>query len=63
MAVKDKVCKQCGHLTVEDKCEKCGSNQFLEKYKGKIAVFDAKRSELAEKLEIESNGRFALKYN
>ncbi len=63
MAIKERVCKNCGFLTTEDKCEKCGSNNFIEKYKGKIAIFDAKRSELANKLGIETNGRFALKYN
>ena len=63
MAIKDKVCSNCGHLTTEDKCEKCGSNIFLDKYKGKVIVFDSKRSEIAQKLNITSNGKFAMKYN
>lgn len=62
MAVKDKVCKQCGYLTKEDKCPNCNSNQLLEKYKGKVVVFDAKNSEIAHLLNIENNGKFAIKY-
>jgi len=63
MAVKDKVCKNCGYLTTEDKCPNCDSNAFLEKYKGKVLVFDAKSSVVAKKLEIKNNGKYALKYN
>lgn len=60
--VKDKVCKECGFLSQENKCPNCDSNHFLEKYKGKVLILDSKNSEIAKKLNIESNGKFALKY-
>ncbi len=40
MVVKDKACKECGHLTKEEVCENCNSRQFADKYKGTIVVFD-----------------------
>jgi len=62
MANKDRVCKNCGYLTQEEKCPNCESKQFLDKYKGSVAILDAKNSVVAEKLEIKNKGRFALKY-
>ncbi len=62
MVEKKKACKECGYLTLEKECPNCGSNQFVEKYKGRVVVLNAKESEIAEKLEIKNNGQFALKY-
>lgn len=64
MADKEKVCKECGFLNSSKvkKCENCGSNQFLDKYKGQVVVFDAENSEVAKKLGIDNPGKFALKY-
>lgn len=64
MAEKYKACKECGLLNVEKakECENCGSSQFLEKYKGKVLVFDSDNSEIAAKLGISANGKYALKY-
>ena len=63
MVNKDRVCKECGHLTLENKCEICGSTKLGDRFKGKIVVFDVKHSVLAEKLGIKQPGRYALKYN
>ncbi len=62
MAEKKKVCKNCGHLTAEKKCPLCLSNQFIEKYKGSAVIFDAQNSIVAEKLQKNVNGKFAIKY-
>ena len=60
---KKKVCKECGFLTNEKVCPNCESTSFLDKYKGCVAIFDSKKSVVSEKLGIEKNGMFALKYN
>jgi len=62
MVAKDKACKECGHLTKEDVCEICNSRNFVDKYKGKIIVFDNDNSIMAEKAQTTANGKFALKY-
>lgn len=62
MVVKDKACKECGHLTKEDKCTVCNSRNFVDKYKGKIIIFDNDNSEIAKKAKTTANGKFAIKY-
>lgn len=61
MAEKDKVCKECGFLSKEKECPNCGSKSFLDKYKGKVLVFNPE-SEVASKAGIKNNGKYALKY-
>jgi len=62
MAVKKKVCKECGRLVTENICKVCNSNKLLDKYKGNVIVVNAKESIVAKKLNIKDNGNFALKY-
>ncbi len=62
MADKKKVCKDCGHLTIEKICPYCKSTQLLEKYKGNVHIVNVKESEVAKKLDLTDNGEYALKY-
>jgi RNA polymerase subunit RPABC4/transcription elongation factor Spt4 len=62
MAEKQKVCKNCGHMTLEKQCPLCKGNSFAEKPKGKVVIFDKDTSEIAKKADIEHNGSFAIKY-
>jgi len=62
MVEKEKACKNCGTLTTENICPNCSSKIFSDKYKGKVIIFDAKKSKVAEKLKIEKEGKFALRF-
>ncbi len=62
MVVKDRACKECGHLTKEDICSNCNSRQFADKYKGTIVIFDNDNSVVSEKAKTTGNGKFAIKY-
>ena len=62
MAEKDKVCRECGYLTTEKKCPNCNSSNFLDKFKGRAYIFNVKNSQVAQKLEVKNNGKFAIKY-
>ena len=45
---KEHVCKQCGYMTLEKKCQNCGSeNSIADKPKGLAVVFNMKESEIA----------------
>ena len=60
---KEHVCKQCGYFTVENKCQNCGAeNSIADKYKGIAGIFNMKESEIGKKLNVNSNGKFAIKY-
>lgn len=62
MAKKEKACKICNTLFVEgDKCPKCESKEFTESFKGEIIVMNPEESEIAQKLNINSKGDFAIK--
>ena len=40
---------------------KCGSNSLSKDWVGYVLVMDAETSEIAKKLGIRSNGKYALK--
>lgn len=60
---KYKVAQQSGAL-VDEKEEKCpitNSTQFVEKFKGRIIIFDTK-SVIAQKAKKKHIGQFAIEY-
>ena len=59
--VKSKACKICKTIYYEDKCPKCGSKEFTDSHKGKIHVLNSEKSEIAKKMNLNSNGEFAIK--
>ncbi len=60
---KEHVCKQCGFYTTENRCPNCNSdNSISEKPKGMAVIFNMKESEISQKINAQSNGKFALKY-
>jgi len=62
MAVKDKACKICKTIYEEgEKCPNCDSKESTDSYKGRIEVLDAQKSEIASKINIKTNGNFAIK--
>lgn len=60
---KEHVCKQCGYLTTDIKCPNCNAeNSIADKPKGLAVIFNMKESQIGEKLQVKTNGKFALKY-
>lgn len=60
---KIKVCKKCKALVESNvgECPVCHSKEFGENPKGMIIVLDPKNSEIAKKLGIEKEGKYAVK--
>jgi len=58
---KQKACKKCRFLHNEDKCPRCGTITSTDTWKGKIEIFDAEKSEIAQKLKMPNNGVYAIK--
>ena len=61
MVIKEKACLNCKTIYFGDKCTNCGETPATETFKGRMHVFDAEKSEIAEKLSINTDGEFAIK--
>jgi DNA-directed RNA polymerase subunit E" len=56
-----RACRNCKLITDENICPVCKGTEFSDDYSGLLIVLDAKNSILAEKLETDENGVYALK--
>lgn len=59
--VKQKACKICKRVYEGDKCSECGSQEYTEDFKGRVMIFNAEKSEIAQKLKVKKAGLFAIK--
>jgi DNA-directed RNA polymerase subunit E" len=59
--MKKKVCKNCKLFVEGQECPICKGNQFVTNWKGRIAVLDAERSEIAKKIGLKVKGEYAIK--
>lgn len=55
-----KACKNCHMLTEQEQCTHC-AGPVSSDWQGYVIILDYKRSEIAKKMNIEVNGKFALK--
>ena len=58
---KEKACRQCKTIYEGSKCLKCGSVEFSDNFKGKVAVLDPENSEIAKNLNLKEKGIFAIR--
>ena len=50
MAIKEKACLNCKAIYMDDKCPKCGETPSSDSFKGRLHVFNAEKSEVANKV-------------
>ena len=55
-----KACKQCSFVSEDDVCPRCGG-QTSKDWQGYLVVVDFEKSEIAKKMGIVANGKYALK--
>ncbi|NLU45709.1 MAG: DNA-directed RNA polymerase subunit E [Euryarchaeota archaeon] len=55
-----KACKGCNFISEADICPRCGE-QTSREWQGYVAVVDFEKSEIAQRMGITANGRYALK--
>lgn len=55
-----KACKVCTFISEEDVCPRCGG-QTSRDWQGYVFIVDHTKSEIARKMEIKANGRYALR--
>lgn len=55
-----KACKDCSLISEDDVCPRCGG-QTSKDWQGYLAVMDFEKSEIAKRMGISDNGKYALK--
>ncbi|MEM4755749.1 MAG: transcription elongation factor subunit Spt4 [Candidatus Woesearchaeota archaeon] len=59
--LKKKICKKCHYVYELEKCPQCGSDSFATTAKGRVYIFDTKKSEVGKKMGITLKGEYAIK--
>ena len=55
-----KACKQCSFISEAGVCPRCGG-QTSKEWQGFLSVIDFEKSEIAKRMGISANGKYALK--
>lgn len=55
-----KACRKCHFLTDQNACPRCGGSVSRD-WQGYCIILDYRKSQLARKMNIDNNGRYALK--
>ncbi|MHC1680639.1 MAG: transcription elongation factor subunit Spt4 [Methanomassiliicoccales archaeon] len=55
-----RACKVCFAITEEEKCPLCGGDTSKD-WQGYVVIIDHTKSEIAKRMNIDKNGKFALK--
>lgn len=56
-----RVCKNCNLIYKGDKCPNCGSQEYSEKIKGRVAILNPEKSEIAKNIGVKKKGIYAIK--
>ena len=60
--IMEKACRDCHRIVGSEKSVcKCGSNSISKDWSGYVVIIDAEGSEIAKKVGINKEGRYALK--
>ncbi|MFW9986080.1 MAG: transcription elongation factor subunit Spt4 [Candidatus Odinarchaeota archaeon] len=57
---KRKACKVCHVMTTKSHCPICKSTNLSESFSGLVLIFDPEKSMIAQKLNINKPGEYAL---
>ncbi len=56
----ERACKRCNAMAEEEKCPLCGGDTSKE-WQGYVVILDHTKSEIARRMGISVNGKFALR--
>lgn len=56
-----RACRNCRTITEESACPACRSTDLSDDFSGLLIVLDPEKSQLAKKMKITKEGRYALK--
>jgi len=55
------VCRGCHRVVDGDVCVMCGSSNLTHDWAGYLVIIDPKHSDIAQKMNVDTPGRVALK--
>ncbi|MFW6220636.1 MAG: transcription elongation factor subunit Spt4 [Nanoarchaeota archaeon] len=58
---KKKACKKCKLFVEGNQCPLCKTEQFSNVWQGRLLIIDPKKSKIAQNMEIENKGEYAIK--
>jgi len=59
--VSQLACRDCHRVTRDEVCPACGSDSLSDDWAGYVVIIDPEESEIAEEMEVELSGSYALK--
>lgn len=59
--IPERACRTCHTITTAEVCPACSGKDFSKDFLGYVIILDAKNSHIAQKMEIETPGKYALK--
>ncbi len=58
----EKACKECNRIVEDsDECPVCKNNDLSTSWSGLVVIYDSEDSKIAEKLEIKTPGKYAIR--
>lgn len=57
----DKACKKCQRITSGNTCPKCKTSTLSDDFSGLAIILDPEGSAIAQVMEVEESGRYAIK--
>ncbi|MGQ9679477.1 MAG: transcription elongation factor subunit Spt4 [Candidatus Bathyarchaeia archaeon] len=56
-----KACRECKTITEENLCPNCKKTDLSEDFEGLLIIIDPEESQIARRMNISKEGRYALK--
>jgi len=59
--MSERACRDCHRIVKGDDCPVCHSGALSSDWSGYVIIIDPARSRIAQKMDIKTRGKFALK--
>jgi len=59
--MRPRACRTCKIITEENACPICRSTDLSDDFSGLLIVLDPENSQLAEKIDLKEEGKYALR--
>ena len=59
--MRPRACRTCKIITEENACPICKSTDLSDDFSGLLIVLDPENSQLAEKIDLKEEGKYALR--